>query len=236
MNKFIIATAFAATLFVSCTSNSSTQQQSIEALPFNQPTDLALAVVDGDAHYNYFDRQQWGEMSAEEKALYTPVGVCLFSDTDSIIVALEDVDKSEKISLLSGLAKVNSIPMYKDEKAAVADYAGYENCAAMLEENCDPTALDKVRHIEIVNVDSQLWYIPALGQMENIYNRLSKLNAAITAFGGEHIANAKYWSSTQCGLSTDNVTFWFIGLKDNYLGMATPATQCRVRPVMDVQP
>ena len=236
MNKIIAATAFAATLFASCTSNSSTQQQNVEALPFNPPTDLSLAVVDGNAHYNYFERQQWSEMSAEEKGLYTPVGVCLFSENDSIIVALEDVDKSEKISLLSGLAKVNSIPMYKEEKDALSDLSGYENCAAMLEEDCEPTALDKVRHTEIVNVDSQLWYIPALGQMENIYERLSKLNAAITAFGGEHVANAKYWSSTQCGLSKDNVTFWFIGFKDNYLGMATPATKCRVRAVMDVQP
>ncbi len=235
MNKIIVATAFAATLLASCSSNSSTQQ-TVEALPFNPPADLSLAVVDGDAHYNYFDRQQWSQMSTQEKDLYTPVGVCLFSENDSIIVALSDVDKSEKMALLSGLAQVNAIPAYKEEKEALANFAGYENCSAMLEENCDPTALDKVRHIEIVNVDSQLWYIPALGQMENIYERLSKLNAAITAFGGEHIANAKYWSSTQCGLSKDNVTFWFIGLKDNYLGMATPATQFRVRPVMDVQP
>lgn len=231
----ITGTAIAMILLSACSSkNSSGEAADNNMIAVNPPANLALAVVDDNAQYNYFDKTSWGALDARDKSALTPVGVCVMTDKDSIIVALHDTYAGDKTPLLSGLAPVNSIPVYDSEEKALADMDGAANCAAMTDEDCDATALKYIRDEEIVNVNSTDWYIPSLGQMMMISENLSRINDALKAFGGEHIRKARHWSSTQGNALEGKATFWLIGLKDNYTAKATPGTALYVRPVMNL--
>jgi len=194
-----------------------------------------LAVVGPDAGYNYFSRDLWDGLDAKVKASYTPVGVCLLTGTDSIIVSLTDMPRDSKTALVSGLAPVNSIAKYATSEKALTDMDGLGNTARMVEEPCVPTAVKAIRDIEIVNVDGNLWYIPSLGQMKLIADSKSKLNDALKSFGGTHVKNARYWSSTQGEPQQGKAGFWLYGFKDDFNGLATGGTALYVRPVMEIQ-
>ena len=127
----IIAAAMAVGMASCSSSNSTSTQSDFEPIPFNKPTNLALAVVDDNAAYNYFTREQWSALDTHVKGAFTPVGVCLFSDKDSIIVSLHDGAAGNKTPLLTGLAQVNSIPKYPEADKALADFDGAANCKAM---------------------------------------------------------------------------------------------------------
>lgn len=218
----------------SCSGTEKTQNQAdFEPIPFNEPTNLSLAVVDDNAAYNYFTRDSWGALAPEVKATYIPVGVCLFTETDSMIVMLRDLDS--KTALISDIAPVNDMPRYDSKEKALADTDGLTDCNAMLAEPCNPVAIKAVHDIEIANLDANMLYVPALGQMQAIAANKSKLNDAIKAFGGDHVKNARYWSSTQGMVQQDKATFWVYGVKDDYTGIATGGNAAYVRPVMDVQ-
>ena len=93
----------------------------------------------------------------------------------------------------------------KRQSPAAADLDGYKNTGVILGEREDHPAFNALDY-------ENGWYLPAIGQLKHLYQRLDKVNASLSNVGGDTIEpddNWECWSSTEC--SVENA--WYMNAK-----------------------
>ena len=103
---------------------------------------------------------------------------------------------------------------------AKADYNGKANTAAIIAGYAalskDMNSRDMCKVLETYNEGGYTdWYVPAAGQLYEIYTNVTDINTALTAISGTAFASYGHWSSSErsaddaclVNFGTGNVTF-----------------------------
>ena len=124
-----------------------------------------------------------------------------------------------------------------DESAAKADFNGKANTAAII---AAPDTDDKttyanmgtycIKFNEMSGTYSD-WYIPAAGQLYEIYSKRSYINAALTNIGGTDLKSLYFWSSSEgdAGLA------WYVYFDYGDVTGSSKDARRRVRFVRDLE-
>ena len=145
------------------------------------------------------------------------VAVGLKLGSKSIATALKDAAAGEDITLTDSEDKTKYNGYIDNCTDAVADWNGKAN----------------TEHLEEIGLNESIkleagQYIPAVGEMYLIYLHKKALNEALESVGGEPIADAWYWTSTEYGATYA----WFLSLYNGTMGgHAKSAYASHVRPV-----
>ena len=82
---------------------------------------------------------------------------------------------------------------------AVADIDGYKNTEVILKQRDDHPAFNAVDF-------ENGWYLPAIGQLKRLYSKIDKVNASLSAVGGDELCpsdpNWECWSSTEYNVAS----------------------------------
>ena len=81
---------------------------------------------------------------------------------------------------------------------AVADLDGNKNTGVILEQRSDHPAFNVVDY-------ENGWYLPAIGQLKRLYGKLDKVNASLSAVGGDEFPSDtdwECWSSTEYNVAS----------------------------------
>jgi len=145
------------------------------------------------------------------------IAVGIKMGSKSIALALKDAADGEYTTLTNSKDKTEYDGYIDNYTDAVADWNGKSNT-----KHLEQIGLNK----NIILEDGQ--YIPAMGQMLFIFLNKKALNEALKYVGGQIIADAWYWTSTE-----DSATdAWHLTLFDGTMGNGTKSTTTgRVRPV-----
>lgn len=86
---------------------------------------------------------------------------------------------------------------------ATADLDGYKNTGVILENRSDHPAFNALDY-------ENGWYLPAAGQLKRLYSKIDKVNASLSAVGGDELfpsdPNWECWSSTEYNVASA----WYI--------------------------
>ena len=124
-----------------------------------------------------------------------------------------------------------------DRETALNDWTGKTSTAAQITHNeckTESYAPGFCASYERVNANGKgltagRWWLPSLGELMMIYANMRKINYALSLINGAtQLAEAWYWSSTECGAAYA----WILYLSNGYASNITKAAyQYRVRPV-----
>lgn len=123
-------------------------------------------------------------------------------------------------------------------ETALNDWAGKTSTAAQITHNeckTESYAPGFCASYERVNANGNgltagSWWLPSLGELMMIYANMRKINYALSLINGAtQLAEAWYWSSTEC--SAANAWSLYLSHGNAYGGTAKAASQGRVRPV-----
>lgn len=80
---------------------------------------------------------------------------------------------------------------------AVADLDGYKNTGVILKNRTDHPAFNSVDY-------ENGWYVPAIGQLKRLYDKLDVVNASLSSVGGEVFPSTDWecWSSTEYSVAS----------------------------------
>ena len=85
---------------------------------------------------------------------------------------------------------------------AATDFDGYGHTGVILNDRDDHLAFNAVDY-------ENGWYLPAIGQLKRLYSKLDKVNATLSALGGDVFPSDtdwEYWSSTEYNV----VSAWYL--------------------------
>ena len=137
----------------------------------------------------------------------TPIGV-IFDVTNKLAIGLEH--SSEWWS-----REHFDVPGLTSPSAATADWQGKNNTKVVLEycktngKSCP--AFEYVNSYKTEGTQAGDWYLPAMGELNAIYDNRDVLNIALGKIGGRELWNT-YWSSTECSGDA-----WGLNFSDGYL-------------------
>ena len=147
----------------------------------------------------------------------TCIGVALITDNQKIMIAKQDATDGTNSTLywgynLIGKNDVTGVNVTVGEK----DFDGKQHTAAILEAynkhsvEMDTRDMSFVLNMFNTNKDTNCgftdWYIPACGQLYEIYTNITNINTAMRNIGGTEFASQKYWSSSENNSSYG----WFV--------------------------
>jgi len=161
-----------------------------------------------------------GELIAYNDAAVnsTCIGVALITDNQKIMIARENATDGTNSTFywgrnLYGIDVNNMVNMQQD--AAKADFNGKNNTASIIsaytEHAVEMVARDMCKVLQDFNNDTDSdtyadnegfsdWYIPAAGQLYEIYTNMTNINEALSITGGINLEENKiYWSSSEAG-------------------------------------
>lgn len=140
------------------------------------------------------------------------VGIALITDRIKAIIALHNAGNGKKVvwgpnGFVNGVtcSNVNSNAIPGN---AIIDYNG-ENNTLLLKNNLNPgenTALSIASSYIFPN--GKNGYLPALGELKEVFDNLNVINELIVKVGGERIEKTWYWSST---LHRQDLRAWAYG-------------------------
>ena len=152
----------------------------------------------------------------------TPIGV-IFDVTNRLAVGLEhDVGRWSYPSFdIPGLSNIS----FSSPSKAIADWQGKKNTQIALEycqtngKTCAP--FEYVNSYKTEGINAGDWYLPALGELNAIYDNKSVLDIALGKVGGdEDFGSRTYWSSTEQGESSA----WELNFTNGAVGENTSKT------------
>ena len=126
-----------------------------------------------------------------------------------------------------------------DETVAKADFSGKDNTnaiiAAYTEHSVAMDARDMCSVLQTFNDGENNggftdWYIPAAGQLYEIYTNKTNINAALTAMSSTAFSDNSYWSSSEYSSNYG----WSVNFNDGYVGSYYRNYYNRVRFVRDI--
>ena len=132
---------------------------------------------------------------------------------------------------------VNDIVNYSDETAAKADFNGKSNTAAII---ATPDTDDKTKYTNMGTYCTKFnemsgtysdWYVPAAGQLHEIYTNVTDINAALEKIGGTKLDTSNlYWSSSE---KSANIA-WNVYFSDGHVRNSSKYNGYYVRFVRDI--
>lgn len=167
------------------------------------------------------------------------IGVALLSRNQKIMIPKSDASNEAGNSFFWGnnlLGKdVSGISNKTDEIEAKKDYNGKENTYAIIssyiEYNVQMDNRDMCKPLETYTEGGfDDWYVPAAGQISEIYANISDINAALMMIGGTPFNVHIYWSSTE----SSSGTAWYVDLNDGHTYSFAKYIQCKVRFVRNI--
>jgi len=176
----------------------------------------------------------------------TCLGVALITDKQRIMIEkTQSYDAANNATINWGKnlygKNVAGITDKTDQTVAKADFSGKANTAAIIaaytEHSVAMDARDMCSVLQTFNDGDNNggysdWYIPALGQLYEIYNNRSTINAALTAMDCTKISSNYYWSSSEYGSDRG----WLVAFNGGGSVISDGKdNNCRVRFVRDIK-
>ena len=126
----------------------------------------------------------------------TPIGV-IFNPTFRLAIALNTTTAYWSTTYFD----VPNLTNYSSSDSAKNDWAGKSNtnivvsyCAAN-SKSCP--AFDYVSSYKTAETNAGDWYLPAMGEVNNIYENMAVLNRTLSLIGGTQLPTGYHWSSSE---------------------------------------
>ena len=166
--------------------------------------------------------------NANMVASKTPIGV-VFDATHRLIIGLEEAYEYWSPSDFD----VPEVDNITSSSSVIADWQGKNNTKTILE-YCSANgyscpAFEYVNSYKTSGTNAGDWYLPAMGELNAIYNNKDVLNIALGKIGGTKLGADYYWSSSETSYSDSAWEFYFGngGMYNDY-----KSNNAYVRPVM----
>ena len=146
------------------------------------------------------------------------IGIALITDNQRVMIPKANATDGTNITLYWGYnlyeQDVPNLENPADATAAKADYNGKANTAAIIsgytELGKEMNNRDMCKVLETFNEGGYTdWYVPAAGQLYEIYSNRTAINQALTAIGGNSFASNYYWSSSE----SSSYMAWRVGFR-----------------------
>ena len=158
-----------------------------------------------------------------------PIGV-VFDRANRLAIALDMAQKAWSDEYFD----VPTLSNYGSSSAVTADWQGKNNTRLVLEycktngKSCP--AFEYVNSYKTEGTLAGDWYLPALGELNAIYQNKDVLNTALGKIGGTKLSTSYHWSSSE-GSNEDALEMAFYDGGSVYYGHKKFHT-CYVRPVL----
>ena len=152
-----------------------------------------------------------GKIVDKETVDPTALGVVLITDNQRILISKADATDGTNTKLywgknlkgkdIAGITEITNQPVVQ------TDFNGKANTQAIIaaytEHGVDMDSRDMCKVLESYTEGGFTdWYVPAAGQLYEMYNKISDINAALQNIGGTALESDVYWSSSE--YSKDN--------------------------------
>ena len=138
-----------------------------------------------------------------------PIGV-VFDTTNHLAIGLD----TERKEWSDEYFDVPTLSNYSSSSAATADWQGKNNTRLVLEycktnvRGCP--AVEYVNSYKTDGTKAGDWYLPAMGELNAIYQNKDVLNTALGTIGGTKLGTDWYWSSSE----NSNYNAWLLGFSN----------------------
>ena len=176
----------------------------------------------------------------------TCLGVALITDNQRIMIEKNETANAEwnsNTTLYWGKnlyqKNVAGITETTDQAVAKADFSGKEHTAAIItaytEHSVDMDARDMCSVLQTFNDGENNggftdWYIPACGQLYEIYTNKTNINAALTAMSSTAFTVYYYWSSS----GDSSYIGWYVNFNNGNVNSSDKNGSNKVRFVRDI--
>jgi len=190
-----------------------------------------------------------GELIAYNDAAVdaTCLGVALITDNQRIMIEKmgeANAEWNSNIPLAWGTnlfgKNVAGITETTDQTVAKADFNGKDHTAAIItaytEHSVEMKSWDMCKVLQTFNDGENNggftdWYIPAAGQLDEIYTNKTNINAALTAMSSTAFHDDNYWSSSE----SSSYDSWCVSFINGHVGdYGKDYSSNRVRFVRDI--
>lgn len=167
------------------------------------------------------------------------IGVALITDNQRILISKADATDGTNTTSYWGrkLKGKNVAGITETTKTSVAktDFNGKANTDAIIaaygQHSVDMDSRDMCKVLETYAEGGFTdWYVPAAGQLYEIYNKRSDISTALQNIGGTALESNGYWSSS----GYDARTVWFVNFNDGNVYESYKDYDHRVRFVRDI--
>lgn len=171
----------------------------------------------------------------------TAIGVALITDNQRILISKADATNGTNSTFYWGKnlygKDIAGITNIRDQDAAKADFNGKANTEAIIAAyNQYRVEIDDKDMCKVLETYTEGgftdWYVPALGQLFEIYTNKADINAAFSNIGGTalHQSNT-YWSSSE----RDTLNAWYMYCNNSSVGYySKDYGSYRVRFIRDI--
>lgn len=181
-----------------------------------------------------------GELVAPTTTDNTALGVVLITDNQRILISKEDATNGTDATLCWGKnlfqKDVAGITEATDKSVAQTDFNGKTNTDAIIaaygQHNVDMDSRDMCKVLASYTEGGFTdWYVPAAGQLYEMYNKKSDINTALQNIGGTAFNESDYyWSSSESNVSHA----WIVYFEFDYVNDSFKDNYRRVRFVRDI--
>ena len=165
--------------------------------------------------------------NANVVASKTPIGV-VFDRANKLAIGLD----TERKEWSDEYFDVPTLSNYSSSSAATADWQGKNNTRLVLEycktnvRGCP--AVEYVNSYKTDGTKAGDWYLPAMGELNAIYQNKDVLNTALGKIGGTKLGTDWYWSSSE----DSNTSAWRLRFANGTVGYGKSSDGTYVRPVL----
>ena len=167
------------------------------------------------------------------------IAVALITDNQKVMIAKTNATDGTNTTLYWGknLYKkdVAGITETTDQSVAKADFGGKANTDAIIaaysQHSVDMDSRDMCKVLSTYAEGGFTdWYVPALGQLYEMYTKMSDINTALQNIGGTALESDTYWSSSE---DSSNYA-WYVDFKNGNVNDYSKSYGNRVRFVRDI--
>ena len=152
----------------------------------------------------------------------TPIGV-VFSEVNRLAIALDSsigVWSTENVDILG----IDNI--YGGNQL---NYVGKNNTSVIVSQGITKYPAAKYAYYYTTSgTKTGDWYLPAGGELLEIYKNKNALNVKLRALNKNELFNVNYWSSSEKG----DGHAWKVNVKNGYASIENKDVSCRVLPVL----
>ena len=167
-----------------------------------------------------------GELVDKATAAADAIGVALITDNQRIMIAKSNASDGTNNTLYWGYnlqdKDVEGINNTSSSNTAKTDYNGAANTAAIIaaysQHSVTMDAKDMCKVLaSYAEGGFTDWYVPAAGQLYEIYTNKSAINSILSNIGGTSIDSGSYWSSSECNADIPWIVYFNDGgVYDSY--------------------
>ena len=189
----------------------------------------------------YFTKEEWGNLTNDNKALFIKRGLRVRAYGHTFVVAAQDCYSPEgSITMKWGDKATVAGLTSRTRGAAYNDFSGRQNTELIIEHSSNAAVAACVCNDYVAYSseeaggieDTSDWHLPSLGVLIIMYRIKPQIQEAFSFFWNDEckLGVAEYWSSTQ--YDRDNA--WYFNIGSGAHQNAGKTTSYRVRAVCDV--